>query len=127
VPGAKEHRIVPLEQGLTLGMAADAKNLYWIQAGHLNYSTLGMSILDGEDAHTVTGLGLGTFVLALWDGHVYWSNDRGYGRVKTDGSELDRQFMTLPPRHGGSPKDSRSPMEMRTSATAPVVGSAVSR
>lgn len=100
VARGEEKQVVPLKQGNTLWLAADAKNLYWIQAGHLNYLTLGMSTQDGEGSHTISRLGLGTGGLAVSDGYVYWSTERGYGRVKTDGSGLERNFMTLPAGHG---------------------------
>ncbi len=102
VPGGDEKQVVPLRQGNTLWLAAEGKSVYWIRSGHLSYLTLGTSTLDGDDAHRVARLGLGTHGLAVWDGYVYWANGRGYGRVKTDGSALDRQFMTLPPDHGGT-------------------------
>jgi hypothetical protein len=102
---AGEERIVQLRRSQSLWIAADSENLYWVRSGSKGADDrLETSTLSGDGIRTLAFIPLGV-ELAVSDGYVYWATYHGFGRVRSDGEELDRRFLRLPSTRdwGGAP------------------------
>jgi len=93
--GTDVHRdlVVGILRGPILGVAADAKHVYWTS---LFGATIGRANLDGTGVDpTFIAAGGPAIGVGVDGSHVYWSSGRGLiGRANLDGTHVDHHFIT---------------------------------
>jgi len=110
VAGGTPQRIVWVGNGSVTGMAISDGRLFWVtedgELDPISYISLS-SVRPGVTAHArqlVTGL---SFPLALVSagGWLYWADEHAIGRVRPDGAQLTRRFISMPQESGGGVAD----------------------
>lgn len=107
-PRHRPVRVVDTGSG-PLAIATAGRNLFWTTVAAESTVDFQSSIMaataSGKGVRTVvSGLPI-TISLVASHGYLYWPDEAGIGRVALDGSQLDRDYISLPQEEGGGVAD----------------------
>jgi hypothetical protein len=110
VAGGTPRRVVRVGNGSVTGMAISDGRLFWVteDSSHdpISYVPLS-SVRPGVTPQARQLVGGLSFPLALVsaDGWLYWVDENAIGRVRPNGKQLTRRFISMPQENGGGVAD----------------------
>jgi hypothetical protein len=110
VAGGPSQRVVRVGNGSVTGMAISDGRLFWVtedgEHDPISYVLLS-SVRPGVTPQARQLVGGLSFPLALVsaDGWLYWADENAIGRVRPNGTQLTRRFISMPQENGGGVAD----------------------
>jgi hypothetical protein len=104
VGGGAAHKITNVGNGGATGMTVVNGKVFWVTLTGL-HGTLSFASKNGGPAHVLLRNLNTPRGLASADNWLFWVDDNAIGRVRPNGTGLNRKFIKLPPEAGGGVAD----------------------